>query len=333
MRRLHLAAPTTLASLLVLACTIAGGCGGMDRYNDKDEPITDPADAEGEPPQILVDECPSLCAIAYDDLAPLGCNVDCAIDLGLTFDGEAGVSVLFSLLTVEADGEFQTGGSCDVAVTCEDLSPCAGLALECLEDSNNDAGYCIDEFQQCDAEQHCQDIHEACLEVAEATNQACIDDGTPLDECVEIYEAYVTVCECDYQSCLGAPEDPDCEESPPPVPPLPLTTGPGRWDVPRSFLHHHLDRVGVLQTSFFTTVVPDATGTARGVRLRSIEPGDPAHVLGLRDGDVVLELDGRHILDFVDQPLALLGVLDKPNTTAVVRRAGVNRTLRYRFVP
>ena len=317
----------------LLACSLVVGCGGMDRYNeDKDEPITDPEDAEGAPPTILVEECPTLCEIAETDLAPLNCDVECNIDLGLTYSGNASIDLLFSLLTVEADGEFQNGGSCDVVVECDDVSSCTALALECMDESNNDSGYCMEEYAECDAEQHCQDTHVECTAVAGATLEACLNDPQyTLEDCTNAYNDLLDICQCDYDDCLGAPEDPECGEQPPQA--MPLLTAPGQRDVSRRFIHHHLDRVVALDTEIFAMVVPDGTGHARGVRLRSVAPGDAAHALGLRDGDTVLSLNGQPVLGYVDAPATLFPILDQAGTTVVVRRNGANQTLRYRFVP
>jgi hypothetical protein len=322
------------ARLQILACSLLAGCGssGLAAYNvPKDEPITDPEEAEGDPPEILLDECPTLCAIAQTELADMGCNVDCDVGLGLTYDGSAEVSVLFSLLTVEADGELQNGGSCDVVVDCSDVSPCTLLAFECLETSNNTVEHCMNEFEECDDEQHCQDIHTQCLIDGELVLQDCMDDPEyTLEECADIYENWLKICQCDYDDCMGV-ENPDCEEEPPP--PMPLVTAPGERNVSMRFIEHHLGRLLAIEGEILVMVVPGMDGLPRGVQLRSVEQGDALHLLGLRDGDVVLEVNGSSVLDHLDDPTQLLALLDGPGVVLGIRRNGVNRQLRYRFVP
>jgi hypothetical protein len=309
------------------------GCpeSGLDAYNKGDEPYEgDTPDEPSGPPQILLDECPTLCAQAYIDLAPLGCSVTCDVDLGTSYEGNASVTVL-SLLTVEGDGEFQSGGSCDVVVDCEDIDDCRYLTLSCMDDSSNEISHCMDEYLQCRLEETCQELLVECADVAESANAACIDAGN--SDCAEVFAEYLDVCNCAYDDCVGTMSE-QCEEgaAPPPVPP-PLKTGPTQWRVSRMFIQRQLNRLAGLQTETFLMVMPNAGGVPTGLSLRSIAAGDALHQLGLRDGDILLAVGNHPVVELIASPLPLLDLVDAPQVRLTLLRNGATRHHEYLFVP
>lgn len=313
------AATTTV--VLVAMCTSAVGCGGMTPYNTKDDTEQVVEDAE-EPPHI--DNCPTLCNAAIGTYAPLGCDISCDIDLGTSVQAGIDVAVvnLLTLLWVDINGNVQTGETCDMVIECPDVSECQILALYCLSNSENEPAYCIDEYLQCQQETACTEVFTECADQAWQAYNDCT--GTPA-QCATLLDELNQLCSEQYANCLGAGEAP---ASPPP---LPIQTGPGKWDVSRAFLQYHLARLGTLDIETFMMLVSNASGVPIGFELQSIENGGTLDNLGLQDGDVLVAVNDTSVMAFKSDPSVLLGLAIGSGVKLTIKRNGMTRHLRYRF--
>ncbi|MBC8067976.1 MAG: serine protease [Deltaproteobacteria bacterium] len=314
-----------LPLVLLLGCPESG----LDKFEEDGGAYEeDGGAADGD--TLVMEECPSLCLAAQSDLAPLGCDVQCDVDLGTSFVGDVSVTV-FPLLTVGAAGDFQTGASCDVVVACDDMDTCRYFAMGCMTDSSNEVEHCVDEYLQCSLEETCLGQFMECNDVAYSAAYACEDAGEP--DCSALLDEYLAVCNCAYDDCVGSMSE-HCEdgEATPPVP-LPLKTGPTQWKVSRAFIQRQLDRGAALRTETFLAVMPNAAGVPTGLSLRSIVPGDALHQLGLRDGDILLTVGGQAIVDLIAAPAGLLDLVDAPKVKITLRRGGAARQHEYTFVP
>ena len=92
--------------------------------------------------------------------------------------------------------------------------------------------------------------------------------------------------------------------------------------VRRAFIGVSADTVALPRRAALTAQV--ASGTA--VRLRSIEPASPAASAGLKEGDVIVAIDGRAVAG-VDDLVRLLdaGRIGRETTCTVLRRSGFSR--------
>ncbi len=92
--------------------------------------------------------------------------------------------------------------------------------------------------------------------------------------------------------------------------------------VRRAFIGVSADTVALPRRAALTAQV--ASGTA--VRLRSIEPASPAASAGLKEGDVIVAIDGRAVAG-VDDLVRLLdaGRIGRETTCTVLRRSGIIR--------
>ncbi len=311
------------AVLLGLAIAAPTGCSnsGLDANNKKGE--TEVVDGGTEPEPI--ENCPDLCADAYDTYAPLGCDVSCDINLGTTVEASFDVLVVTLAAATWFDVELgvETGETCDVVVECPEVTECLSLAMLCLSDSDNAADYCISEYLECDQETMCSDEYANCYDNAWIAYGDCT--GT-YAQCWTLYDNLAVACSEQYDACLGAGDEPA------PPPPLPTTTAAGRINVPMGFIQHHLQRLATLDMETFTMVMPADGTNPGGLALHSIRPGDTLDQLGLEEGDVIVRINNNSIFTFSDAPATLLGFLANDGVEVTIRRGGVRRDLRYRFV-
>lgn len=320
MRHHALLSPTLLLGLS-LAASVGCSNSSLDANNKGDDPEIIEGGTEPQP----IEDCPDQCADAFDTYAPLGCDVSCDINLGTTVEADWNVLVVTLGVSTWFDLELgvETGETCDVVIECPEMTDCLTLALLCVGDSDNAADYCMSEYLECDHETMCNDQYNECGENAYSAYASCT--GTP-EECWTIYDNFSTACIEQYDACLGVGDEPA------PPPPLPTMTSAGRFDVPKPFIHHHLERLATLEMQTFTMRMPASDAGPAGLALHSIQPGDTLDQLGLEEGDVIVRINDTSIMNFSNNPAALLGVLDNGGVKITIRRNGVKRDLRYRFV-
>lgn len=317
-----------LLVMLVLG-VVSTGCpsSGLDPYDKKDEDENheevDPPAPTQDPPHI--ENCPTLCAEAMSIYAPLGCDVECDIDLGTTVEAEVDVAIvnLLTLVWVDASGSYVTGETCDLVVRCPEFTPCQSLAITCLNDSSNTPEHCIEQYVECEQEMLCGEIHQDCATKAWEAYEACTDT---VEVCQELLRNLNQMCSEEYGECLDVADDIA------PLPALPRKTSPGRWDVPRSFLTYHLRRLETLAAETFTMLVPGPDGKPSGLAVFSLEPGDPLVQLGLEEGDIVTAVQGTPISSFASKLTVLLELARKPGVEITLLRKGAAKTFKYRWV-
>lgn len=312
------------AALLVgLALAASAGCSNssLGAHNKKED--VEVVDGGTEPQPI--EDCPQLCADAFDTYAALGCDVTCDIDLGTTVQG--GLDILVVTLAVtswfDVDLGVETGQTCDMVIDCPEITDCLTLSLLCLDDSDNDADYCISEYLDCTQETMCNDERSDCYDNAWDAYSSC--NGT-YAECGKLYDRLSMACEIQNESCLGAGDEPA------PPPPLPTMTAAGRFDVPMGFVQHHLQRLATLEMETFTMRMPATDTSPAGLALHSIQAGDTLDQLGLIEGDLVVRVNDTSVLAVSENPAVLLNALDDGGVKVTIRRNGIKRDLRYRFV-
>lgn len=103
--------------------------------------------------------------------------------------------------------------------------------------------------------------------------------------------------------------------------------GPGHWRVRRSAI----TRTGLLRSA---RIVPAMqAGKPEGFKLYAIRPGSLLWRMGLRNGDVVLRVNGKHVTR-PDEALRVYSMLRHARKVELtIRRRGKERILRYTLVP
>lgn len=327
-RRALKSLPAALLPMLASGL-LSTGCpsSGLDPYNTKDDEETleevDPPRPAEDPPHI--ENCPTLCAQAMLIYAPLGCDLSCDINLGTTVEAELDVAVinLLTLVWVDAEGSYQTGETCDIAVSCPGLTPCQSLALTCFNDSSNTPEYCMEQYVQCEQESLCSEVFNECASQAWDAYEDCT--GTT-EECQDLLENLNDMCSEQYADCVDIAEDAA------PLPPLPRRTATHQYEVPRAFLKYHLRRLETLALETFTMLMPGPDGTPLGLAVYSIESGDPLALLGIENGDIVTAVNGTPIMSFASKLEVLLEFARGSGIELSIVRKGKARSHRYRWV-
>lgn len=329
--------------LVLVAACLATACtnSGLTKYGDT--PPEEPDDDDGDPEVPVIDdeECATQCNVALAQFAFLedgeeddeSCYLDCAVGIGVGFDGEASGSILWSVIEAEADGELQIGGSCNLVLECGES--CARFFADCARVNVENTEYfdaCVEEYEQCRRDTQCVDALTNCQVAAEDTLQHCLDDGYAPDYCQDIYNEANVVCGCVYNACLLGESGLECYEAPPPpLPPPPTNLSPGVWRVSRAYLDAQLARLPELGVEVFLIPRVDAQQVLRGVELRSIRTGDALHSLGLRNGDLLRSIAGRTAAAIMNDPSVLQGVFSQAQVQVEIRRDGVNKVLTYKI--
>jgi hypothetical protein len=322
--------------LVLVAACLAAACtnSGLTKYDEI--PPEEPADAEV--PVIDDEECATQCNVALSQFAFLEegeepCYLDCAVGIGVGFDGEASGSILWSVIEAEADGDLQIGGSCNLVLECGES--CARFFSDCARVNVENEEYfaaCVDEYEQCRRDTQCVEALTNCQVAAEDTRQECLDDGYAPDYCQDIYNEANVICGCVYNACLLEESGQECfEATPPPMPAPPTSPSPGVWNVSRAYLDAQLARLPEIGVEVFLIPRVDAQQVLRGVELRSIRNGDALYSLGLRNGDLVRSIGGRTMEAIMDDIAVLQGVFSQAQVQVAIRRDGANKVLTYKI--
>jgi hypothetical protein len=335
---------------LALRCTglalcasvlLSSACNsGLDAYNkDEDDGVDEEDQGDvGEVPVVDAEECATLCALAIDSAdSALGCETTCGVDVWPDFSGVAGAYVTV-LAGGGAAGQLDGGESCDLVSVCPDQGPCVESYGLCLEAAYNpeQVEYCAEEYAECASEELCYDAYELCQADVDAMLEECLNSGTPIETCEEMWEEASSHCICLLNACEQESDASECddpeEEQPPPLP-MPQQTGPRSFRIPRELLDAHLQRLHQLDTQIMLVPVRDAkTGDVAGLRLRSVEPGDPLFSIGLRNDDVLLAANGMPVLDLVTDLERLQQMHSASQITLKIRRRGIVQQLTYQLV-
>jgi general secretion pathway protein C len=108
----------------------------------------------------------------------------------------------------------------------------------------------------------------------------------------------------------------------------PVQTGPSRFQVTRGLIDQQLARLSALSTETFVMPGLDNAGKLSGFKLGSIRPDNVLYSLGLRNGDVLVAINGKSLIH--DTSLDdLLALRKSSQVKLTLRRKGVQRDLTY----
>ena len=114
------------------------------------------------------------------------------------------------------------------------------------------------------------------------------------------------------------------------MPPLPTQTAPLHFTVSRRLIDYELGRaMGLYRETVLIPLHNKQTEAWKGMRVRSIAPGDVLYRAGLRDGDILISANGRAIVDPHAAFSSWLPLRNAPEIRLDIRRQGQNRTLIY----
>jgi hypothetical protein len=296
----------------LMALLVATGCGGMTILNPPKD-VPDP---------LTLDECPQLCAEAIEaGCTVLECGVDVARDWALGID----------ILVFHLDGASDGGGGCEMVVECPEQTACTLAYGDCLQQVG-DVAYCNEQYEFCEREETCSPALLECNSAVETQRDWC-NENTPDEDCFYQYLLGLDVCQCVYDDCLTE-ESLDC--APPETAAMispPIQTGPQAWKVSRAYIDDQLARIDALSVETRVWPVPNTDDTDwRGIRLGSIDAGEPLFALGLRSGDVIRTVNGKKAFEAAKQPQWTLGLRGASLVTLGVERQGVVRQLKYTLV-
>ncbi len=329
-------------SIAIAAVLLATACSnsklGMQKYDDEDPALTED-DGGSDVPIIGDEECATVCVEATARFAVLAegdnaCTLDCGVDIGMGFDGEASLSILWSILDLDGDGDFQNGGSCDLTLECS--TPCQSLFTECVELDIDDAEHteaCLEQFTECQVDEQCALAQDECLIQAGLTKDSCLDSGYAPDYCQDIYDDAATVCGCLYVACTAGDDGLECnEENLPALPPLPAQTGPTTWKIERAFLDAQLARIHGIENQVFLMPSLDSQKQIKGLEMQSIRRGDVLSSLGFRNGDVLRSINGHSFVGLQQKPWVIMDLMNAREIEVVIERRGQLRRHRYLVV-
>lgn len=289
------------------------GCPDMDAYNK--------GTSTAPPPPADFDHCAQLCADAIME----GCDVkDCSVDAARDWGGELGVTIF--TLAVDSDG----GGSCDLVTDCS-VSECTDLFQRCIDDGKTD---CQAQWVICNSATTCGTELTGCDEQADDNLDWC-HAHTPDEDCDGTWQSDRAMCQCYYDDCLtiGPMDCSDAGDLDRRAPP-PAQTGPYAFTITRRLIDQQLARVTALEAETQPWAVPDATNTHwRGIRLPSIDPGQPLFAAGLRRDDVIRTVNGTPVIEAMRHPAQLLALRTAANIVVGVERAGVVHPFTYHVIP
>ena len=333
------ALPPALLSLSILVPVLAGGCNsGLEKYDEDPGYLEDLSDDyDGYEVQEISDEdCATICLAVVNSMPDLlegddACTYECGVDIGLSFDGSAEASVLFGALEAGVDGEFQSGGSCDMVLNCG--SECQVLAQECMAANPTNPEFveaCMEEYRQCHIDTVCEATQLECIESADEFLVVCLDEGGTAEDCWDTYNGLIAECTCIYIECVDGGDPTNCTEAQPAS--LPYSPAPGRIAVPEPFFDAATDRLPGIAREVFLIPRVDADGLF-GIELRSLVEGDTLSLLGLNNGDIFRGIDGYTAAQLLDSPSLGVSAVSDGKFDVLIHRGQQSRVVQYRVVP
>jgi hypothetical protein len=176
----------------------------------------------------------------------------------------------------------------------------------------------------------CQDIYGSCTQAAEDTRDACIDADPTDPDCMDSYNADLSTCLCLFQSCLDGEAGGDCLTEDGSTPPMPVQSAPNKFTVPRQLIRLYMQNLDHLAQA--TGLLSPPSGKPK---LAYLVDGHPLSKLGLRTGDVLLDVNGIPMESASQSPSVLAPLFD-PSTDLVklrIKRNGIVRTIEYKIQP
>lgn len=283
---------------------------------------------------MTLEQCESTCDpyVTADDNDPQ-CNTTCGPD-----------GVGFSL------GTIQGGGTCNLGVVCDTTpNPCRELFV-CDADpvcDNTQPDSCVTNYQTCVDDTgdlvKCGTERADCENTFRCLNNAleCYCDANhAYNDCVAnnwtgcdvLYDNDTNYCDCVYDGCLIHEGDSQCGMAERVL--GPQKTGDGSFTVTRAWIDHEMARQAQLDAEVFAWPVPNANRKGMvGVAIGSIQPGTAFHDLGLRNGDLVVTINGGPFFAALHHPDQLRALRNTDDIVLGIVRAGVGHTLHYHLVP
>lgn len=293
--------------LLASACSNSG----LTKY--------DPPPEDADP--LTLDQCPQLCAEAIT----AGCSlITCDVDVARDYTGD------LDILVFHLDGASDGGGGCELVVDCPVPSDCALSYQQCLADAG-EVSYCNDQYELCTRAADCSTSLTTCNDAVGDQLEWC-NMNTPDANCQDAYVEGLDACQCIYDDCL-TDETLDCTTTAARIAP-PIQTGPTAFTVSRGYVDQQLARLAALSVETLVWPTPSADRKSwRGLRVDSIDLGEPLYRLGLRSGDVVRTVNRQPVIAALADPPKLLALRNASTITLGVERGGVVRQFRYALTP
>jgi hypothetical protein len=327
----------------------------------------------GEPEVFTEEDCLATCEQLLPLYSGSdSCTPSCAVNASDAYAGS--LAIVTPLGSVALGGSGDVGAVCELVLAGECDASCESLLAFCLSDAQYDplgAASCLAAHAACvDAEQAaeqassceeayltgcsdepetcqclyqacldgedglsctiCQDAYYGCSDAALAAHDACFAADPTDPSCAETYNATIQDCVCLFQACVAGETGADCLTEDGSSPAMPIQTAPNRFVVSRDLVRTYVANVGHLDR------VTGLASTPSGKpKLAYLVEGHPLSKLGLRTGDVLLDVGGVPMDAALEDP-SLVAPLFSPSTELVklrIRRNGVTRTIEYKINP